>query len=127
MFSSSRLVLGNLAQQFCRQAPQRLQQSLVPCISTALFHVSAADYMPSRHGGFNRKDYNVLRERPVGPHKRLAPGEKYDGRVGPHLNYRYIIHYPKVSTNAMHSFTTYLPKLASRTESTRSISSESRN
>jgi len=30
----------------------------------------------------------------VGPHRALAPGVKYDGRIGEIKNYRYIVHYP---------------------------------
>lgn len=41
-------------------------------------------------------DYVVKRERPIGPHKKLAPGVRYDGRVGPIENYRYRVIYPKV-------------------------------
>jgi len=51
----------------------------------------------SRHKGMadKRKDFNVLRDYPVGPHKQLAPKVKFDGRVGECKNYRHIIHYPK--------------------------------
>ena len=42
-------------------------------------------------------DYIVKRERPIGPHKKLAPGVRYDGRVGPMENYRYRVKYPEVS------------------------------
>jgi hypothetical protein len=36
-----------------------------------------------------------MKERPVGPHKILPPGVKFEGRIGPHKNYRYIVHYPE--------------------------------
>ena len=51
----------------------------------------------SRHGGNRefRKDFFIMKERPVGPHKVLPPGVKFEGRIGPHKNYRYIVHYPK--------------------------------
>ena len=41
-------------------------------------------------------DYIIKRERPIGPHKKLAPGVRYDGRIGPVENYRYRVNYPEV-------------------------------
>jgi len=51
----------------------------------------------SRHGGFKgyKKDFRILRDYPVGPHKTLAPSVKHDGRIGEIKNYRHIIHYPE--------------------------------
>ena len=51
----------------------------------------------SRHGGNKnfRKDFNILKEPPVGPHMKLAPGVKHDGRIGANANYRHIVHYPE--------------------------------
>lgn len=49
----------------------------------------------SRHGGRYKMDYIVMKERPLGPHKKLPPNVKHDGRVGPKDNYRYIVHYPE--------------------------------
>jgi len=51
----------------------------------------------SRHGGNKdyKKDFRILRDYPVGPHKTLPPNQKYDGRQGPVKNYRHIIHYPE--------------------------------
>ena len=47
-------------------------------------------------------DYIIKRERPIGPHKKLAPGVRYDGRIGPVENYRYRVNYPEVSA-AVHT------------------------
>jgi len=51
----------------------------------------------TRHNGRQnyRRDYNVLRDYPIGPHKILPPGFKHDGREGPPGNYKNIIHYPE--------------------------------
>ena len=72
------------------QSPSKLS-----LVSTALFHTDMTNYA-SKHGGSYKTDYIVLKERPIGPHKKLAPGVKQDGRIGPQENYRYIVHYPKV-------------------------------
>jgi len=50
----------------------------------------------SRHGGRNhyRKDFTILKDYPVGPHKTLAPYVKHDGRIGEMKNYRNVIYYP---------------------------------
>jgi len=42
-----------------------------------------------------QKGLSDLRDYPVGPHKTLPPGQKYEGRIGPIKNYRHIIHYPE--------------------------------
>ena len=42
-----------------------------------------------------RKSFKILRDRPVGPYKMLAPGVKDEGRVGPRADYKRIIHYPE--------------------------------
>jgi len=51
----------------------------------------------SRHNGraHFRKDFNILRDYPVGPHKQLAPFVKHDGRIGKMKNFHHIIHYPE--------------------------------
>ena len=41
------------------------------------------------------KSFKILRDRPVGPYKTLAPGVKDEGRVGKTGNYKRIIHYPE--------------------------------
>jgi len=50
----------------------------------------------SRHGGRNhyKKDFRILRDYPVGPHKQLPPAVKYDGRMGEFKNFRHVIYYP---------------------------------
>ena len=50
----------------------------------------------SRWGGNKnfKKDFFILKDRPVGPHMILAPGVKHDGRIGEAKNYRYVVHYP---------------------------------
>ena len=52
----------------------------------------------SRHGGRSggRLYYNIMRERPLGPHKKLAPNVKLDGRMGAMENYRFEVHWPEV-------------------------------
>jgi len=51
----------------------------------------------SRWGGNKnfKKDFFILKERPVGPHMILAPGVKHDGRIGEAKNYRYQVQYPE--------------------------------
>ena len=72
--------------------------SLLQCqeVLNNFIHTSASQ-QSSRQGGMYKMDYIVKRERPIGPHKKLPPGVKYDGRVGPVENYRYRVIYPKVS------------------------------
>ena len=65
----------------------------------SLIHTSAL-VQRSRQGGMYKMDYIVKRERPIGPHKKLAPGVRYDGRVGPMENYRYRVKYPEVSLHS---------------------------
>ena len=43
-----------------------------------------------------RLDFKILRDPPLGPHKKLAPQVKFGGRVGPSGNYRRIVHFPEV-------------------------------
>jgi hypothetical protein len=52
----------------------------------------------SRHGCCHsdfRDRYFILRDRPLGPDKKLPPGKKLMGKIGPHENYRRIVHYPE--------------------------------
>ena len=51
----------------------------------------------SRWGGNKnfKKDFFILKDRPVGPHMALAPNVKHDGRIGEVKNYRYVVHYPE--------------------------------
>ena len=68
-------------------------------IASSLFAASYAGGGPlyfqtrhiSRHGGNKdfKKDFWIKKERPLGPHMILAPGEQFEGRVGPIANYRY--------------------------------------
>ena len=59
--------------------------------------------MSSVHGGMKdyRKDFNILREWPIGPHKKLPPFVKYKDkrtgvvRQGEWENYKYKVHYPE--------------------------------
>ena len=59
--------------------------------------------MSSVHGGNKdfRKDFNILKEYPVGPHKKLPPFVKYkdkrtgEVRQGQWENYKYKVHYPE--------------------------------
>ena len=93
MFPSK--VISNLAKTFSSQLS--LNPSLVLAISCNRgFQTSSVDNS-SKHGGMYTKDYNILKERPLGPHKKLPPGVKHDGRVGELANYRYKVHYPEVS------------------------------
>ncbi|XP_040566555.1 large ribosomal subunit protein uL2m [Lepeophtheirus salmonis] len=47
----------------------------------------------------HRIDFKILKDDPnLGPHKKLAPGVKYGGRVGENVEYRRIIHYPEKYT-----------------------------
>ena len=96
MFQLARHVVGGLA---LRPSPiicsSGLLQPSAPsevCLAT----LGGVRYA-SRHGGHKdfKKDFRNLRDYPVGPHKALPPGQKYDGRIGPHKNYRHIIHYPE--------------------------------
>ena len=60
-------------------------------------------FMSSVHGGNKdfRKDFNILKEYPVGPHKKLPPFVKYkdkrtgEVRQGQWENYKYKVHYPE--------------------------------
>merc|ERR1719400_2315270 len=59
--------------------------------------------MGSVHGGNKdfRKDFNILRDYPVGPHKKLPPFVKHKNkrtgevRQGTWENYKYKVHYPE--------------------------------
>ena len=110
MFTPARIISSLSKSLFQQMQKQNIPKLSV--VSTAMFHTcmpmhinhskdgALKDARPtgsgSRHGGLYKRDYKVLRERPVGPHKKLPPGDKYLGRVGPHENYRRILHYPKV-------------------------------
>ena len=67
---------------------------LSPCLASCML---VQTRQVSRHGGNRefRKDFFIMKERPVGPHKVLPPGVKFEGRIGPHKNYRFIVHYPE--------------------------------
>jgi hypothetical protein len=101
---SSKFLGGFLARSLGAAASQPQNQLLSVkknefLTSVALIHLDSSKWA-SRHGGKTnggklRFDYKILRARPVGPHKKLAPGFKYDGRVGEKANYRYIVHYPE--------------------------------
>ena len=93
MFASSSRLVGSLVKSLVQQ-PQTQCKAFNECVgAVAFFHTDITKY-GKRHGGFYKKDFNVLRERPVGPHKLLPPGVKHDGRSGPHANYRHKIVYP---------------------------------
>ena len=64
------------------------------------FHASA----PMFEDHTKRKNFTILREPPLGPHKLLAPGVQskwYEkrkdkkNRIGPPGNYRYTVRYPE--------------------------------
>lgn len=76
--------------------PLQFQEHLYGSAAVSFLHTSAS-LDKSRQGGMYKMDYIVKRERPIGPHKKLAPGVRYDGRVGPVENYRYRVNYPEVS------------------------------
>ena len=71
------------------------RDNVFSCAVVSMFHTGQTN-SASRQGGFYKMDYVVKRERPLGPHKKLAPGVRHDGRVGPIENYRYRVIYPKV-------------------------------
>ena len=85
-------------------APSNLS-SVIP-ISFSLtplpFNIYANRCMSSVHGGMKdfRKDFLILKDYPVGPHKKLPPFVKYkdkrtkEVRQGQWENYKYKVHYP---------------------------------
>ena len=104
MFTPARIISSLSTSLF-----QQIQNQSIPklsVVSSAMFHTGRPMYNTikdskptgsgSKHGGLYKRDYRVLKERPVGPHKKLPPADKYMGRIGPHENYRRILHYPKV-------------------------------
>ena len=80
---------------FSRSVVAPTKDNVFSCAVVSMLHTSQTNNS-SRQGGFYKMDYVVKRERPIGPHKKLAPGVRYDGRVGPIENYRYRVIYPKV-------------------------------
>eukprot|EP00096_Caligus_rogercresseyi_P014660 TRINITY_DN7177_c0_g1_i1.p1 TRINITY_DN7177_c0_g1~~TRINITY_DN7177_c0_g1_i1.p1 ORF type:complete len:348 (-),score=90.20 TRINITY_DN7177_c0_g1_i1:90-1106(-) len=47
----------------------------------------------------HRIDFKILKDNPlIGPHKKLPPGVKHEGRVGANENYRYRVSYPETYT-----------------------------
>jgi len=103
MFTPARIISSLSTSLF-----QQIQNQSIPklsVVSSAMFHTGRPMYNTikdskptgsgSKHGGLYKRDYRVLKERPVGPHKKLPPADKYMGRIGPHENYRRILHYPK--------------------------------
>ena len=81
------------------QKPSQNAGAILPMLINTnfnFFHTDPCKHS-QRHGGDGRLYYNILKERPLGPHKKLAPNVKLDGRMGPQENYRYIVHYPEVN------------------------------
>jgi len=76
--------------------------ALPTIVNASFFHTDSCKYGfekkgGSRHGGRSggRLYYNIMRERPLGPHKKLAPNVKLDGRMGAMENYRFEVHWPE--------------------------------
>jgi len=91
------MLSSSLVSNLTRSLASQLNLQPAPTISLAvckLLHTSPTDFS-SRHGGLYKKDYRTLRERPLGPHRKLAPGVKVDDRVGERENYRFKVHYPE--------------------------------
>ena len=78
-----------------RLSPLQFQEHLYGSTVVSFLH-TCASLCGSRQGGMYKMDYIIKRERPIGPHKKLAPGVRYDGRIGPVENYRYRVNYPEV-------------------------------
>jgi len=99
MFQVSRLVVGGLLGR--RSLQPLAAAAFAPPLDNGQFLAAVGGVRHgSRHGGNKdfRKDFNILKDYPVGPHKLLPPNVKYDGRIGPVKNYRHIIHYPEKYT-----------------------------
>ena len=89
------------------QQQQLAQNTAVALVNANFFHTDSTKFSV-RHGGAGRLYYNIMKERPLGPNKKLAPNVKYDdkkqksqstkqgSRMGTVENYRYIVHYPEV-------------------------------
>ena len=105
---SSKL-LGSFVKSITQQQ-QFAQNTAVALVNANFFHTDSCKF-GLRHGGDGRLYYNVMKERPLGPNKKLAPNVKYDdkkqksqgtsgyyqgSRMGTVENYRYIVHYPEV-------------------------------
>jgi len=88
-------VISNFVKSLTQQQ-QMAKTTVTNFINANHFHTDVSKFA-SRHGGSksNRIYYNILRERPLGPHKKLPPNVKYDGRMGEMENYRYIVHFPE--------------------------------
>ena len=83
------------------------QNTAVALVNANFFHTDSCKF-GVRHGGAGRLYYNIMKERPLGPNKKLAPNVKYDdkkqksqstkqgSRIGTVENYRHIVHYPEV-------------------------------
>ena len=112
MFTPARIISSLSTSLF-----QQIQNQSIPklsVVSSAMFHTGRPMYNTikdskptgsgSKHGGLYKRDYRVLKERPVGPHKKLPPADKYMGRIGPYENYRRILHYPKVFFNYFYRY-----------------------
>jgi len=101
---SSKL-LGSFVKSITQQQ-QLAQNTAVALVNANFFHTDSCKF-GVRHGGAGRLYYNIMKERPLGPNKKLAPNVKYDdkkqksqrtkqgSRIGPMENYRYIVHYPE--------------------------------
>ena len=91
-------VISNFVKSLTQQQ-QMAQTTATNFINARNFHTDVSKFA-SRHGGSKspRMYYNILKERPLGPHKKLAPNVKYDGRMGEMENYRYVVHFPEVRT-----------------------------
>ena len=107
-FSSTSARLVCFASTFLpKTSPHLSICTLIPVLSKVSLPKNAiilnARAMSSVHGGMKdyRKDFNILRECPVGPHKKLPPFVKYKDkrtgvvRQGEWENYKYKVHYPE--------------------------------
>ena len=108
MLVQTSIRIANLGKTALTSLPSTVKLSSVLPISFNLTPVSNHQYpnvrfMGSVHGGNKdfRKDFNILRDYPVGPHKKLPPFVKHKNkrtgevRQGTWENYKYKVHYPE--------------------------------
>ena len=61
------------------QQQQLAQNTAVALVNANFFHTDSCKF-GVRHGGAGRLYYNIMKERPLGPNKKLAPNVKYDDK-----------------------------------------------
>jgi len=108
MLVQTSIRIANIGKTALTSLPSSFKLSSFAPISFSLTSVSNHQYpnvrfMGSVHGGNKdfRMDFNILKDYPVGPHKKLPPFVKHKNkrtgevRQGTWENYKYQVHYPE--------------------------------